>query len=661
MSREAIKAAIDRQMADIRAGKAKRKNLGRPFTLKTDPGLNRVSKKKPYHVRQPNLRLAEEMAYLCILSLGQPFPTDPKMALEQLEFVNLYTYKDAEREMGLYHGEFEYWYGNTDGFTVRLDDHSGLQPIYAVAYRPRQLESRNRFTLAHELAHVFMRHKGHAKADELEADHFASCFLAPVAAMQDLPTDRVLGKRCLITAKSAQQARWRRRYKINPYINSLMEMWYFWETNFPKLSKLYRQRYAALDKEGLPYAAAWHWVQSPQLWQEEWERRQARHAQEEALARAKAEKAARKAQALAQAEAERQADAARRAAEGKRKRYDNMVLENFYDNDDFCEDDLYNISPVNLVRRVYKQARQGAQPPLHPGMSYAQRTEKWKEELSGEMVEPYVPARELLEQSILLDEKGERITEPAARDAMIETILARARAQAERVKAGDMTPQPIYEVYQRMMLPRQRPDGKKYRVKRYVKTYLTNPVTCGGQPLLSAPAPLRTQQGRPGWGLQLEGYRALRDKKGVKVIVPVRQIAPDEDFWRRMVKSRLTPVSFRLPADMMESLMLMCRKQPEMVGGRSGCPLRKECPYAENCSLVLHRPVFKAPSRDEEDPYEQLQHMWADMELRRMHCYFLAKTPKRSPRFDWKAWGVRKFVLISGKKIKKAKKKRKKA
>ena len=135
-------------------------------------------------VRQPSIEKAEQAANSCLL-MGLHLPVDPMQLLIRLPRVQLFTYRDAAIYMDMTFSEFEGKYGMKDGFTVRLKDKRG-DVYWAVAFRPDVSDYRLRFTLAHELGHIMMDHIGTLHADEIEADFFASCLLAPRVVMEDL-------------------------------------------------------------------------------------------------------------------------------------------------------------------------------------------------------------------------------------------------------------------------------------------------------------------------------------------------------------------------------------------------------------------------------------------------------------------------------------------
>ena len=76
---------------------------------------------------------------------------------------------------GLNYGEFMKTVPSTDGFTMR----HGKNYIIVYNDAPHIPYARKRFTVAHELGHVVLRHQRNGEAEECEADTFARNLLAP--------------------------------------------------------------------------------------------------------------------------------------------------------------------------------------------------------------------------------------------------------------------------------------------------------------------------------------------------------------------------------------------------------------------------------------------------------------------------------------------------
>ncbi|MDR1183329.1 MAG: ImmA/IrrE family metallo-endopeptidase [Coriobacteriales bacterium] len=64
-----------------------------------------------------------------------------------------------------------------DAFAITQHSPKGLQAI--VFYNDMQPETRMRFSLAHELAHIILEHRGETPQLEREANYFAAYILAP--------------------------------------------------------------------------------------------------------------------------------------------------------------------------------------------------------------------------------------------------------------------------------------------------------------------------------------------------------------------------------------------------------------------------------------------------------------------------------------------------
>ncbi len=65
-----------------------------------------------------------------------------------------------------------------DGFSV-----TGLRGQTLILYNDQSSLCRQRFTVAHELGHLLLRHQGHIRQHEEEADFFASLLLLPDAVL----------------------------------------------------------------------------------------------------------------------------------------------------------------------------------------------------------------------------------------------------------------------------------------------------------------------------------------------------------------------------------------------------------------------------------------------------------------------------------------------
>lgn len=209
-------------------------------------------------VRQPDLPRAENLAYLAILEFGEHFPTDPKRVLKKMNYVNLFTFDEAAEKLGMKKLDFERRYGDMEAFTIRQIDYQSHWS-WAVVYKPRTLMARERFTLAHELAHVYMRHDGHSAADEIEANHFAACFLAPRVVLDEKPGERRLTKMAFVTNTMAKKRLEMPPQPIHHAFEVLMAMWWRFEQGNVERHLWYHRETQRMLRAGELFRTAVQW------------------------------------------------------------------------------------------------------------------------------------------------------------------------------------------------------------------------------------------------------------------------------------------------------------------------------------------------------------------------------------------------------------------
>lgn len=127
-----------------------------------------------------NFYRAARMAYKTLLSLSiAAFPIDPLMILSYCNNTAVHTYREI---MGMC--------GKTNRIAFRLDFMEGKEAItiqrnfgnrigYELFYDDLIYSLRRRFTLAHELGHVILKHHMEEAFEELEADYYAAQLLVP--------------------------------------------------------------------------------------------------------------------------------------------------------------------------------------------------------------------------------------------------------------------------------------------------------------------------------------------------------------------------------------------------------------------------------------------------------------------------------------------------
>lgn len=115
----------------------------------------------------------ELLAAACLLKLGS-FPADPLEMLSRSPGVFVCTEEEAER----FYGVTGFLRREEDARAMRGElDGGGLR--WLIVLRSGADESRLRFTLAHELGHVALRHAEDSPANEEEAQRFAAALLVP--------------------------------------------------------------------------------------------------------------------------------------------------------------------------------------------------------------------------------------------------------------------------------------------------------------------------------------------------------------------------------------------------------------------------------------------------------------------------------------------------
>ena len=129
---------------------------------------------------QPNYDRAARMAYKTLLALNiRTLPVDPLMVLSYCKNTAVHTYDDIMNAFGVSDSKsFKFSYADgADAVTV--SSMVGGVPRYEVFYDRRAHALRLRFTLAHELGHIILKHSMEQDAEEKEADYFASQLLMP--------------------------------------------------------------------------------------------------------------------------------------------------------------------------------------------------------------------------------------------------------------------------------------------------------------------------------------------------------------------------------------------------------------------------------------------------------------------------------------------------
>ena len=132
-----------------------------------------------------NFKLATTKAYEILMLNRLPLPID----LYKIKFVNTKIHITSMQEWskkydipmelltqnGLYNEGYNEWHIK-----------NGI--VYAIIFYNDEIESeeRKRFTIAHEIGHIVLRHKGYSEINEKEADAFAAQLLLPHCILEEL-------------------------------------------------------------------------------------------------------------------------------------------------------------------------------------------------------------------------------------------------------------------------------------------------------------------------------------------------------------------------------------------------------------------------------------------------------------------------------------------
>ena len=168
--------------------------------------------------RLSNLTRAAEMAARVLLARHiDALPVDPLAILRACQDTRVYTRASAEDVAGSVPDAL---LADADAVTLRMEQAGKLH--YIVIYRADGNPARLRFTLAHELGHRLLGHRGSGHAEEQEADCFASHLLCPEAVVEhfrsccadDAEVAQRIAVTCYVSRSCARMALRRERVEI---------------------------------------------------------------------------------------------------------------------------------------------------------------------------------------------------------------------------------------------------------------------------------------------------------------------------------------------------------------------------------------------------------------------------------------------------------------
>lgn len=126
------------------------------------------------------------MAYKALIALGiNSLPIEPIQILSFCKNAVVHTYDEAAETLGVSDADYFRWMylSNREAVTFRRELPDG-RAVYELLYDRRSYGPRQRFTLAHELGHIVLKHRMEETWEDQEADYYASQLLAPRPVFQ---------------------------------------------------------------------------------------------------------------------------------------------------------------------------------------------------------------------------------------------------------------------------------------------------------------------------------------------------------------------------------------------------------------------------------------------------------------------------------------------
>ena len=136
----------------------------------------------------PDYHRAARLAYRTLLKLGiDKLPVDILGICKRCKNTKVMTFRDAEKEFDLPDGYFICNGPSESAFTNHRQIGEVTHNI--ILYNDDRMDNsvqRLRFTLAHELGHILLKHEGNSVMFEMEANCFAQHLLCPAPVVEAL-------------------------------------------------------------------------------------------------------------------------------------------------------------------------------------------------------------------------------------------------------------------------------------------------------------------------------------------------------------------------------------------------------------------------------------------------------------------------------------------
>lgn len=158
-----------------------------------------VSSKKRSEIKDLVLQLLDEC------SVGS-LPVNLKSILK-VHGILLLTSEEAVKYKIL-----KFAYHDFDGKTIYING------MYFIIYNSKHIIGRRRWTIAHELGHIFLEHEEQSRVNEAEANYFAKELLMPMAVLVEMGATSVedASKTCNVTGEASKnrQKDFKRHYEF---------------------------------------------------------------------------------------------------------------------------------------------------------------------------------------------------------------------------------------------------------------------------------------------------------------------------------------------------------------------------------------------------------------------------------------------------------------
>ena len=136
----------------------------------------------------PDYSLATNMAYRTLITFHEfSFPISIFSVLRAMGNIVVNSYSEVAQRFNITFNEFYELASSDYGFTIR----DFKNDRYEVYYNDRKCDTTIRFTLAHELGHIVLKHHKDGDKEDKEANCFARNYLCPIPAAMEMKLETI--------------------------------------------------------------------------------------------------------------------------------------------------------------------------------------------------------------------------------------------------------------------------------------------------------------------------------------------------------------------------------------------------------------------------------------------------------------------------------------